>query len=450
MDDSSFQEEMRTALIERIGPRRYGVWFDGQVELRRADNQRLLAVAASPLVRDWLVANVRGELMAAAQVVTGRHVDVEFSFAATDPRSVDLPVACDPPAGLSQGPAPATRPGQVPPKDPFRGVVVGEANRAAVAVARRAAAGAGIALLHGGSGVGKTVLLRAACDGACQADRRRRAVYLTAPQFTTEFVEACRGGGLPSFRRKLARTDLLVIDDVQFFVGKSRTLEELQQTIDAFQSAGKGVLLSSDRPLAELRGLGPELASRLAAGVAVELSAPDAAMRYAILQSLVGAAGVAIPEEAQSTLAGGLVGGARELSGALNRWVLEMEINPGADGDRVAARVVELLNAQSQPAVKMADIHHAVSAEYGVEPNELLSSKRTKSVTEPRMLAMWLARRFTRAAWSEIGDYFGSRSHSTVISAHRRIEGMMTQRDDGAGAPLADAVRRIEARLRAC
>ncbi len=241
----------------------------------------------------------------------------------------------------------------------------------------------------------------------------------------------------------------MAIDDVQFFVGKSRTLEEVQQTLDAFHSAGKGVLLSSDRPPTELRGLGPELTSRLAAGLAVEVSPPDAPMRYALLQDLASRRGVCIPDDAQRTLADGLSGGAREISGALNRWQLEMEIAPGADAIKVATRVVDLLNGQAQPAVRLSDIHHAVSEAYGVEPNELLSSKRTKSVTEPRMLAMWLARRFTRAGWSEIGDYFGSRSHSTVISAHRRMEGLMSGDQLGGGQPLADTVRRIEAKLRA-
>ncbi len=454
MDDAAFADAMRAALVERIGPRRHGVWIDGQVAMRMAAPNRLRAVAASPLVRDWLVANVRREVESAASLIAGCEVTVEFE--AAEPLRASSPIEGGllAPEQSARQERPRRHVGSPNPDshDPFKSVVMGDSNRAAVSIARRATlAGGVLALLHGGSGVGKTFLLRSASDAASRIDRRRRVLYLTASQFTSEFVEACRGGGLPSFRRKIQRIDLLLIDDVQFFVGKARTLEELQQTIDGLQAANKSVLLASDRPLAELRGLGPELSSRLAAGVTAEVEPPDAAMRHAILQGIAQQRGVAIPIGALRKIASGLCGGAWELSGALNRWVLEMEMHPEAEPGIVAARVVEKFNAQSQPAVKLTDIHQAVSAEFGVEPGDLLSTKRTKSATEPRMLAMWLARRFTRAAWSEIGDYFGNRSHSTVISAHRRIESLLARTGDSADPPpaLADAVRRIEARLRA-
>ena len=136
------------------------------------------------------------------------------------------------------------------------------------------------------TGVGKTHLLRAIVREYRRHHPRAAAVYLSAEQFTTGFVEAIRGSGLPSFRQKCRGAELLVIDDLQFFVGKQRTLEELQHTIDYLLTDGRQLVLASDRSLAELRGLGPELTSRLSGGLLCEIEPPEFATRLAIVRQL--------------------------------------------------------------------------------------------------------------------------------------------------------------------
>lgn len=461
MDDTRVAVGMHTALIEQLGALRYGLWFEGQTRFSLPTAGLLRVVVAAPFIKDWLQKNFLSDLETAASRVLGGGAKIEITIE----DSAEAPMAEQPPSPPSQdshargaakdSPSSAAADPKRCAQDPWAELVCGASNRSAIAAAKRLINGAGpsLALVWGGSGAGKTCLLKAARDAACLGSRKTRAIYLPALQFVSDFVEACKGAGLPSFRRKLQQADLLVVDDVQHLVGKAKTTEEFQQVVDWLGARGRRVLLSSDRPLAELRGLGPELVSRLSAATCAEVSHTDAAMRRDLALRWARERGREMDDRVAQTLAHGLMGGARELAGALNRLELECEAHPQLDPVELAQRVVEIVNGQSQPAVRLEDIHRAVSAVFGVEPSTLLSTRRTKSVTEPRMLAMWLARKYTRAAWSEIGAYFGQRSHSTVISAHRRVEDLMQRRaavrTASGDCDLSEALRRVEARLRA-
>ncbi|MFM8250013.1 MAG: DnaA ATPase domain-containing protein, partial [Planctomycetota bacterium] len=167
----------------------------------------------------------------------------------------------------------------------WQSFVVGDANRVAVAAAQRVAAQPGTnspLYLHGTHGCGKTHLLEALTDLVRRSRKLKRVVSLTAEQFTSQFLEALQGSGLPSFRRKYRDVDMLVIDDVQFFVGKTATINEFQSTIDALRRQGKQVVIAADRPPAELRGLGPELIARLSEGTSCQVDGADVTMRREI------------------------------------------------------------------------------------------------------------------------------------------------------------------------
>ena len=144
---------------------------------------------------------------------------------------------------------------------------------------------------------------------------RASAIYLTAEQFTTSFVEAIRGSGVPSFRQKCRGAQLLAIDDLQFFVGKQRTLEELLYTIDTLDAEGRQLVFASDRGLAELRALGPELISRLSGGLICELSTPEFATRLGIVRQLADEVGIVLSDDVAKAVATQISGGARELRG---------------------------------------------------------------------------------------------------------------------------------------
>jgi chromosomal replication initiator protein len=243
-----------------------------------------------------------------------------------------------------------------------------------------------------------------------------------------------------------------LIDDVQFFAAKPRTLEELQHTIDTLLADGRQLVFTSDRSLAELRALGPELASRLAGGLTCEIEPPEFTTRLGILRRLADEIGLALGDEILSLIATQITAGARELRGALHRLQATIEADHEPVTRATAEQALAELARHSTRPVRLADVQKAVCDVFGVEPAQLRSERKGRALSEPRMLAMWLARKYTRAAWSEIGEFFGRRSHSTVISAHRRVERLI-----GAQAQIGisdrscnveDAIRKLETALR--
>ncbi|HEX5470587.1 MAG TPA: chromosomal replication initiator protein DnaA, partial [Lacipirellulaceae bacterium] len=304
----------------------------------------------------------------------------------------------------------------------------------------------------GPTGVGKTHLLKAILREYRRVHPHAAAVYLSAEQFTTGFVEAVRGSGMPSFRQKCRGARLLAIDDLQFFAGKRRTVEELLHTFDTMAADGRQLVIASDRRLSDLRGLGPELVSRLAGGLICEIEMPEFATRVGILRRMRDEMGLAVDDSVLSLVAQQVAEGARELRGAMHRLEAMSHAYAEPISRQLAERALADLARYSTRSVRLADVQKAVCDVFGIEPAQLRSERKGRCVSEPRMLAMWLARRYTRAPWSEIGEFFGRRSHSTVISAHRRVEKLITRNAQIAISDrtcgVEDAIRRVETVLR--
>jgi chromosomal replication initiator protein len=308
-------------------------------------------------------------------------------------------------------------------------------------------------LIHGPTAVGKTHLL----EGIWTAVRKRHpgqvAVYLSAEQFTTVFLQALRGSGLPSFRRKYRGVDLLLLDDLQFFSGKRCTQIELLYTVDTLLRDGRQLVLAADRPPEELSDLGPELMTRLASGLVCRIESPDYDTRLGIVTQMARRLGMKLPDDVRSFIASRLTNHARELSGALCRlhaagraWGRPITLPMAEEA------LAELIRSCTR-IVRLPDIEKAVCDAFGLEPKTLQAGGKAKCSTHPRMLAMWLARKYTRSALSEISRYFGRRSHSTVISAQKSIDRWLAS-----GKPLHladhtwkvdDAIHLVERRLAA-
>ncbi|WP_197526181.1 DnaA/Hda family protein [Botrimarina colliarenosi] len=491
-DERTAGDSFRDALRQQIGATRYSTWFAesafaegvhvaaGTVGIavsfdRGAADPTVTLTTASSFEQSLLRRQFRVEVEAAAHAAFGPAAQVAFEVqtltaqpaptnstkqaAATKPTAdcpatSAIPSPAEPiPAKTSPSPTKPIARSAPRPVDPLEGWVVGESNAPATRLCQRLIAGDFVAspvLLWGPSGVGKSHLLRAVAEGVRSRHRRRRVLLITAEQFLRGFVDAARGGGFPSFRQKHQGADLLLVDDVQQLIGKTRTLEEFRQTIDAAIEAGAQVVMTADRGLNELRELGPEIASRLAGGLAVETPLPDALIREGLVRQAAERVGLDLPEATARALACRLVGGGREAQGAVNRMALIHDTFASALDEALAIRVADDANRLSTPPVRLADIQRAVCGVCGVDLKMLRSDKRTKSVTEPRMLAMWLSRKMTGSAWSEIGEYYGRSSHSTVIAAHRRVETLLAKGEPTrlVSGDLGETIRRIEAALR--
>ena len=308
-------------------------------------------------------------------------------------------------------------------------------------------------VIHGPSGVGKSHLLEGICGRFRDLHPGATTLLLSAEQFTTSFLQALHGSGLPGFRRGCRNADLLVIDDLQFFAGKRATLMEVQQTVDALHRQGRQLVFASDRDLASLDGLGPDLLTRLRGGMTARIEPPDYDVRRGIVAAVAATRGLSLPDEVVHYVATHMTRHARELIGALNRLeatshMLGLPVTLG-----MAEEALTDLVRSSARSVRLADIERAICSAFGIESGSLQSAKRARTVNHPRMLAMFLARRHTTSALTEIGSYFGRRSHSTVISAQKTVGEWVAQRSRIVLADttwdVEEAIRRVEDVLRA-
>lgn len=463
VESRSPAERVRAAVRERIGDERFGVWFGEAIWLPAPDGNGVRVQAGAGLTHEWLRRTFRHDVEAATSSICGPQAVVIWEPAAA-PASPPQAAPATPPSGLA-----VVRPqAEISPAAPAisiggrrngRGLsdfVAGPSNKLALAAVELAAARPGEMsplVVHGPSGVGKTHLLEGLCERARELRPGGLAVFLAAEQFTTGFLQALHGSGLPGFRRTCRSAELLVIDDLQFFVGKRATLQELWQTIDALQRQGRQVVLGCDREPESIPELGAELLTRLRGGMAARIAPPDYEVRRGIVTSLCRGRGLVVPDEVVHYVASSMTRHARELYGAVNRLeatstMLGVAVSLGLAEEALA----DLVRAGGR-SVRLADIENAVCQAFGLDRGGLQSGSRARAVSHGRMLAMFLARKHTHAALSEISGHFGRRSHSTVIAAQKTVAEWLATR---ARIVLADsawdveeAIRRVEDILRA-
>jgi chromosomal replication initiator protein len=452
---------LRQALATQVGPERFNLWFGESTELDVRDD-RIVVSAPNLFFQEFLRRNFRAHLETAVEQVLGRATALEFVV--RDREQDSTCKAAEAPCHDLTATEPAPRPSCQSSERRTAGrrfarledFVVGDSNRLAYTTVKLAAKQLGRwspLVIHGDTGVGKTHLLEGLWSEVRRTQPQIGAVFLTAEQFTSYFLEALRGSGLPNFRRKYRGVDLLLIDDIQFFAGKRATLVELLYTVNTLLEEGRQVVLAADRPPLELDALGKELIQRLSGGMVCHLDPPDYEVRLGIVTQLARGMDMRLAEDVQDFVARSLTGGARELSGAVNL----LHITQMASGQSLTlAMAQEALSDMTQRAgrtVLLGDIEAAVCEVFGLEKEMLQSDRRSRDVSYPRMLAMWLARKHTRAALSEIGHYFGRRTHSTVISAQKKVGGWIEKRELlhlGNGRFTAEeAIRRVERVLEA-
>jgi len=472
-DDKEIVSALRMKLADRVGKDRYEVWFGASTQLH-VEGETLMVSVANQFRQDWLRNHFRKDLEAVCLETVGTSLTLEFriddAIAAhphTSPMHRSKPAdngSHDTRAHEPSLNSPAHRNGEATEgvlsnRRPFSSLTTyigGESNCVAVKSAEMLIDQPGSfspLLVYGPTGVGKTHLLEGIWSAYRKKYRQSSVLYLSAEQFTSYFLEALRGSGLPSFRRKHRDVDLLIIDDIQFFSGKRATLVEVQNTIDALLRSRRQLVLAADRSPAALKSLGPELVARLSGGMVCKIDPPEFQTRVSIVRQLALQLGVEIPGDVQTFIASRLTSHARELAGAVKR----LQATCLALGKPICLSMAEEalsdLVHHGNSAVKIADIEKAVCDVFGLEPESLQSNRKSKVVSHPRMLAMFLARKHTRSALSEIGNYFGQRTHSTVIAANNKIATWMSKGRPldlaGRNWSLDEAIRRVEESLRA-
>ena len=307
--------------------------------------------------------------------------------------------------------------------------------------------------VFGPTGVGKTHLLEGITDAFRRSPQPPQVLLLTAEQFTNQFTSALRVQGLPAFRQRFRTVDVLLVDDVDFLDGKMRVQEEFLHTLQQIESSGHRFVLAGDRHPRMLSRTRPELVTRFLAGITCRIELPDTRTREEIVARKARGMGMLLPPEAARIIARARCSSVREIEGALCNLRNLQRATGGPLSTALARQVVGLLERDCVRVVRLPDIERVVCETFGVTVDDLRSNRRTRGLSEPRMLAMFLARRHTRAAYSEIGRYFGGRNHATVISAEKKIQSAL---ESGAPMrvaldswPLTDLVQSLEQQLQA-
>ncbi len=298
--------------------------------------------------------------------------------------------------------------------------------------------------LKAATGQGKTHLMHAIGHAFLAAHPRARIFYCSAERFMVEFVQALRQNQMIEFKARLRGFDLLLVDDIQFIIGKASAQEELLYTIDALLAEGKRLVFAADRAPQALDGVEQRLLSRLSMGLVADIQPADIELRRAVLEHrLARFTSVDVPADVIEFLARTINRNVRELVGGLNKLIAYAQLTGQAVSLQLAEEQLTDILSANRKRITIDEIQRTVCQFYRVDRTEMASKRRARAVVRPRQVAMYLAKVLTPRSYPEIGRKFGGRDHSTVIHAVRLIEDLRT-RDADIDGDVRSLLRQLE------
>jgi chromosomal replication initiator protein len=275
--------------------------------------------------------------------------------------------------------------------------------------------------IYGGVGLGKTHLMHAIGNQLRRNNADAQVLYLHSERFVADMVKALQHNAINEFKRHYRSVDALLIDDIQFFAGKERSQEEFFHTFNALLEGQQQVVMTCDRYPKEVHGLEERLKSRFGWGLTIAIEPPELETRVAILMSKASQEGVELPDEVAFFIAKRIRSNIRELEGALRRVLAHAQFTGQAITVEFAKMALRDLLALQDKLVTIENIQKTVAEYYKIRVSDLLSKRRSRSITRPRQIAMALAKELTSHSLPEIGDAFGGRDHTTVLHACRKV-----------------------------
>lgn len=311
----------------------------------------------------------------------------------------------------------------------FDTFVVGKNNNFAHAAALAVAESPGTIynplFIHGGVGLGKTHLMHSIGHFILKSNPKARVLYVTSEKFTNELIDAIRNKNNIStteFREKYRNIDVLLIDDIQFIIGKESTQEEFFHTFNALYEAKKQIVISSDKPPKEIETLEDRLRSRFEWGLTVDIQSPDYETRMAILRKKEEMDGFNIDNEVIKYIATNVKSNIRELEGALTKSVALSKLNNQEITVELAQEALkDLISPGEKREVTPELILQVVSDHYGISPDDIISQKRMREIVVPRQIVMYLCRQMTNTPLKTIGTFLGGRDHTTILHGQEKI-----------------------------
>ncbi|MGG5888880.1 chromosomal replication initiator protein DnaA [Falsiroseomonas sp. HC035] len=480
---------IRGRLKEEVGEVEYRTWLR-QMTLAAVQGEEATILLPTRFLRDWVRGHYGDRLRALwqAELPAIRRLDfrVQPEVRASDARPAEpeatetalssdspvMPATSQPrvtarqlaepaehtglaePLGRAPEPRAESKSEWSAPLDPrftFDSFVVGKPNEFAHACARRvaerpASPGFNPLFLYGGVGLGKTHLMHASAwairELAVAAGRPPMTVaYMSAEKFMYRFIAALRSQSTMEFKESLRSVDVLLIDDLQFLIGKDNTQEEFFHTFNALIDAGKQIIVSADKSPSDLSGIEDRLRTRLGCGMVADLHATTYELRISILQTKAVTQGVPVPAKVMEFLAHKITSNVRELEGALNRLIAHANLFGRPVTMEGAQEVLHDVLRAHDRRVTIEEIQKRVAEHYNIRLTDMSSPRRARAVARPRQVAMYLAKQLTSRSLPEIGRRFGGRDHTTVMHAVSRVAELMQA--DSAFAEDVELLRRM-------
>ena len=313
----------------------------------------------------------------------------------------------------------------------FDTLVVGDFNQFACAASKAVAEAPGMTkynplYIYGGTGLGKTHIVQAIGHDILGQYPNKRIMYATSEKFTSDFISAISDRSVADFTRYYRDVDVLIIDDIQFFTGKEGTQEQFFHTFNALYHAGKQIILTSDRPPKDIKGLEERLLSRFSWGLVTDLQAPDLENRTAIIYKKLDTEGISIPNNVATFIADKITSNIRELEGALNRLLAYASLKKVGVDIELAKKVLSDTLVSGKRELTIQSIQKKTADSFGIDAALMTAKKKTAKVALARQVAMYLARSLTDNSLKVIGGTFGGRDHSTVIHACDQVARRMS------------------------
>ncbi|MGH8015239.1 MAG: chromosomal replication initiator protein DnaA [Candidatus Zixiibacteriota bacterium] len=432
--NSSQWIECQNYMARRVKEQSFNTWLKPTKGELQDDGTFLVAVR-NKFVYDWIQAHFRELIEEAVEETVGKRSPVSFT---TDNEEGEEQITIEfdqshTATGLyksSNGNGISHN--GLNPRYNFESLVVGDFNEFAYAAAVAVAEAPGTTrynplYIYGGTGLGKTHIAQAIGNEIIKGFPGRRIIYATSEKFTSDFIASISGGSMSEFTRNYRSAEVLIIDDTQFFTGKESTQEQFFHTFNTLYNLGKQVVLTSDRPPKEIKGLEERLLSRFSCGLVTDLQAPDLENRTAILYKKMESEGSSLPDDVLRYIAGKITTNVRELEGALIRILAYGSLKKVKVDLELARKVLsDSFNNHRRP-ITIDEIQKKTCEYFKIDRIMMKAKKKTAEVVLTRQVAMYLSRSLTDSSLKSIGEAFGGRDHSTVIHACDIISSRMSE-----------------------
>jgi chromosomal replication initiator protein len=437
---------VRGRLRAEFGEATFRSWLK-PLTLAGRRGQDLRVAVPSRFMRDWVATHYADRIMAlwssecpeirSVEVIVDARDAQAADDSALDDAMLETPVAGDNAApadalpqiagtALGEADGLAEVSATLDPRLTFDNFVVGKSNELAHAAALRVAESDVVPFnplfLYGGVGLGKTHLMHAIAHHIKKKQPQKRVIYLSAEKFMYQFIRALRNKNTMAFKELFRSVDVLMVDDVQFIIGKESTQEEFFHTFNALFDQNKQVVLSADKSPSDLQGLEERMRTRFGWGLVADIHPTTYELRLGILQAKAEQAPIEIPGKVLEFLAHRISSNVRELEGALTRIIAHATLVGRPVSVESAQELLKDLLRANDRSVTIEEIQRRVAEHYNIKLADMSSPRRARQVSRPRQIAMYLAKQLTTKSLPDIGRSFGGRDHTTVMHAVKKVE----------------------------